>query len=160
MRIAVSADNNNGLISVVAPHFGRCPFFVLVDVSEGGTVEAVKTVDNPFYTSHQPGQVPQFINSLGADVMLSGGMGARAVEFFEQFGIKPVTGAMGTVQQSVEQFLGGKLDGVEACAGHDHDAETPAEGGCEHDAVGRLHEEAEALEQQLDEVQRRLSSLK
>ena len=32
MRIAVSADNKQGLDSVVSPHFGRCPHFVLVDV--------------------------------------------------------------------------------------------------------------------------------
>ena len=32
MRIAVSADTNQGLESQVAHHFGRCPYFVLVDL--------------------------------------------------------------------------------------------------------------------------------
>ena len=34
MRIAVSADTKNGLDSVVSPHFGRCPHFILVDLDD------------------------------------------------------------------------------------------------------------------------------
>jgi hypothetical protein len=33
MRITISADDRNGLDSVVSPHFGRCPHYTLV----GGT---------------------------------------------------------------------------------------------------------------------------
>ena len=47
--------------------------------------------------------------------MLTGGMGGRAVGFFEQSGIQPVTGAAGTVGNALEQFLSGALDGVAPC---------------------------------------------
>jgi len=114
-RIAISADENNGLASAVGSHFGRCPYFVLVDV-EGQAVQAVQTVANPYYNQHEVGQVPGFIHSQGANVMLSGGMGGRAVAFFQQYGIEPVTGAAGTVHQAVEQFLGGQLQGSAPCA--------------------------------------------
>ncbi len=127
MRIAVSADTNNEIDSLVGAHFGRCPYFVLVDV-DGTTVSTVKTVDNPFYGNHAPGQVPGFIRSQGGEVMLAGGMGRRAVALFAQMGIEAVTGASGTVRQAVERYLGGELSGVEPCAegkfhgehGHDH----------------------------------------
>ena len=99
MRIAISADNKNGLDSIVSPHFGRCPCFVLVDVDDH-QVTAVTEVDNPYYAQHQPGQVPAFINSYNANVMLAGGMGRRAIMFFDQFGIQAATGAAGTVRQS------------------------------------------------------------
>jgi predicted Fe-Mo cluster-binding NifX family protein len=53
--------------------------------------------------------------------MLAGGMGRRAVDFFEQYGIQPATGASGTVRQSIESYLGGELQGVEPCAeSHEH----------------------------------------
>ena len=64
MRIAISADDQAGLDGVVSPHFGRCPFFAVVDV-EGTEIKSVESVQNPYYGHHQPGQVPGFIKSLG-----------------------------------------------------------------------------------------------
>ena len=124
MRIAVSADTNQGLESQVAHHFGRCPFFALVEV-EDNQIESVSVIDNPFYAGHEPGQVPGFINEQKADVMLSGGMGGRAIQFFSQFGIKPATGASGTVENAVKCYLDGQLSGASSCAeseahGHGH----------------------------------------
>ena len=114
MRIAVSVETKNELESVVAHHFGRCPFFALVDL-EGRDVKTVQVIDNPFYNGHQPGQVPGFIHEQKANVMLSGGMGGRAIEFFQQFGIEAATGADGTVRQSLERYLGGELTGAAPC---------------------------------------------
>jgi predicted Fe-Mo cluster-binding NifX family protein len=165
MRIAVSADNKQGLDSIVSPHFGRCPHYILVDV-EGHEVTGVQEVDSPFYGHHQPGQVPGFIHSLGANVMLAGGMGGRAIMFFEQFGIEGVTGAYGTVRQSVERYLGGQLRGAAPCKEseeHGHGDVAPAqalgEGEYEKDELGRLKEEADMLRQQLEEVTRRLGEV-
>lgn len=158
MRIAVSADNNNGLDSVVSPHFGRCPHFVLVDM-EGSEVKAVNVIDNPHYGSHQPGQVPAFINSHEANVMLTGGMGRRAIMYFDQFGIQPVTGAAGTVRQSLERYLGGALQGAAPCRESVEHAHKDDDGAYEKDEIGRLKEEAEMLRQQLDEVTSRLDTL-
>jgi predicted Fe-Mo cluster-binding NifX family protein len=115
MRIAVSSENNQGLESTVSHHFGRCPYYILVDV-EGRDIGEVRAVENPFFGQHQPGQVPGFIQSQGVDVMLAGGMGRRAIGFFQQFNIKPVTGAQGTVAQALEQYLGGALQEAEPCA--------------------------------------------
>jgi predicted Fe-Mo cluster-binding NifX family protein len=127
MRIAVSADTNQGLQSQVAHHFGRCPFFALVEVEEN-QIETFSVIENPFYTGHEVGQVPGFINDQKADVMLSGGMGGRAIQFFNQFGIEPATGASGTVENAVKCYLDGKIKGASSCAeseahghGHDHD---------------------------------------
>jgi predicted Fe-Mo cluster-binding NifX family protein len=160
MRIVVSADNRNGLDSVVSPHFGRCPHFVLIDV-DGREVEGVQEVDNPYYSQHQPGQVPGFIHSLGAEVMLTGGMGGRAITFFREYGIQGVTGAYGTVGQSLERYLNGQLDGATPCKEsqeHGH-GDVPTEGAYERDAQGRLHDEADMLLQQLKEVEDRLSRM-
>jgi len=133
MRIAVSADTNQGLESQVAQHFGRCPFFALVEV-EDNQIQSVSVIDNPFYAGHEVGQVPGFINEQNAEVMLSGGMGGRAIQYFSQFGIEPATGAAGTVEHAVNSYLEGKIQGASSCAeseahghghengqGHDHD---------------------------------------
>ncbi len=114
MRIAVSVEDNRDLESTVAHHFGRCPFFALVDL-EGNEIKALQVIENPYYKGHQPGQVPGFIHTQKADVMLSGGMGGRAIQFFEQFGIKTATGASGTVRNALESYLGGGLSGAAPC---------------------------------------------
>jgi predicted Fe-Mo cluster-binding NifX family protein len=126
MRIAVSANDNNGLESQVSPHFGRCPYFVLADV-EDQEIQSVHTVSNPYYSQHQPGQVPAFIQSQGVDVMLTGGMGGRALGFFRSSGIEPVTGAVGTVENALQHFLNDELSGGGPCResiehqhGHEH----------------------------------------
>jgi len=115
MRIAVSVDDQRGLDSTVNPHFGRCPYFALVEVDEKA-VGKVEVIANPYYGNHQPGQVPRFIHSLGAHVMITGGMGERAVAFFTQYGIEAVTGASGTAGEAVAQYLGGALHGWAPCS--------------------------------------------
>ncbi len=160
MRIAISADSDRGLESVVSPHFGRCPYFVLVDL-EGREVKEVQNIANPFYGNHRPGQVPGFIHQQGANVMLTGGMGSRAIAFFQQYGIEAITGAYGTIRTALEQYLSGELRGAAPCAEsveHGH-GELPAKGEYEKDEVGRLREEAEMLKRQLAEVTERLQKL-
>jgi len=125
MRIAISAENNNGLDSTVAQHFGRCPYFALVEIEEN-EIKGINILENPFFSGHEVGQVPGFIHEQGVDVMLSGGMGGRAIQFFTQFGIDIATGASGTVKQAVDEFLAGNLRGTAPCAesvehGHGHD---------------------------------------
>ena len=114
MKIAVTAENNIGLESMVAQHFGHAPYFMLVDV-ENDEVTSTQGIANPFAESHQPGQIPGFIKGQNADVMLSGGMGGRAIQFFEQAGIKAATGATGTVRQALENYFGGKLTEAAPC---------------------------------------------
>lgn len=114
MKIAVSAENNQGLQSQVAHHFGRCPYFALVEV-ENQEITSCEIIDNPYFQAHQPGQVPGFIKEQGAEVMLSGGMGGRAIQFFNQFGIEAATGACGTVEETIEHYLNGDLGGAAPC---------------------------------------------
>ncbi len=129
MRIAVSVESNDGLDAAVCGHFGHSPFFALVEV-EGEQVGSVQMVANPHYPQHSPGAIPGFIHSQGAQVMLTGGMGARAVSFFEEFGVEPVTGAGGTVRQALADYLSGRLTGVVPCHDHasdcdEHDQQAP-----------------------------------
>lgn len=115
MKIAVTAESNDGLDSPVCQHFGHAPFFILVEVNEG-SVGHVQGMPNPFAEAHQPGQIPAFIKEQQADVMLSGGMGGRAIQFFKELGIETATGASGTVREALEHFLGGKLKSAAPCA--------------------------------------------
>ncbi|HEY63569.1 MAG TPA: dinitrogenase iron-molybdenum cofactor biosynthesis protein [Caldilineae bacterium] len=156
MRIAVSADDPNGLDAVVSPHFGRCPYYILVDVEEG-QITSVHAIENPYFNQHAPGVVPEFIRQQSVDVMLTGGMGRRAVALFEQFGIEPVTGASGTVRHALSRYLSGELAGAVPC--RESRSHARHETSYERDAIGRLREEADMLREQLEHIERRLNQL-
>jgi hypothetical protein len=70
-----------------------------------------------------------------------------------------VTGAAGTVQQSLERYLGGGLLGAAPCRESEDHGHHLDDGAYEKDEMGRLREEADLLRQQLDEINTRLSRL-
>jgi predicted Fe-Mo cluster-binding NifX family protein len=117
MRIAITSQDDQGLDGIVAQHFGRCPYYTLIDM-EDNTIQTVTVTPNPYFTSHQPGEVPAFIKAQGADMLITGGMGQRAIAFFEQFGIQTFTGAAGMVSAALEAALDGDLSEAVPCAGH------------------------------------------
>ncbi len=121
MIIALSSEENQGLKSIMSSHFGRCPYYVFVEIDESGDIKNVSTEENPFFNGHQPGTVPNYIASKKVNVMISGGMGPRAVEFFNQLGIEVVTGARGRVEEALNLYLEGKLKGNAPCSeGEEH----------------------------------------
>lgn len=117
MRVAVSSADERGLAAGVSAHFGRCPYFTVVDV-EDNTIQAVAIVENPHFQDHRPGQVPAFVHDQAANMIVAGGMGGRAIAMFERLSIQAFTGARGTVQDALDLALGGHLDVAAPCAGH------------------------------------------
>ena len=117
-KIALACEDNQGLDGQISQHFGRCPYYLLVDV-EGDEIKKKDIVNNPYYENHVPGVVPQFISEQGANVMIAGGMGPRAIDLFSNLGIEVVTGAVGNTGNVLQAYLKGEIRGVEPCK-HDH----------------------------------------
>ncbi len=86
IRIAIPA-NGPDLTSEASEHFGRAPYFVVVDVEEGKVV-GVSAVKNPTLEHHVPGEVPQLMAKLRAKVVACKGIGPRAVKVLEELGIE------------------------------------------------------------------------
>ncbi len=117
-QIAVAVEDDKGLEGQVSMHFGRCPYYVLADV-EKDKVVGHRVEENTHFGNHQPGQMPVFIRDLGADVILAGGMGPRAIDMFQGFGIEVATGAVGNVGKVLDAYLRGEIKGIVPCE-HDH----------------------------------------
>jgi predicted Fe-Mo cluster-binding NifX family protein len=60
--------------------------------------------------------VPQFIRDLGANAIIAGGMGQRAIDMFQSLGIGVATGATGTIAAVVADYLRGKRQASVPCA--------------------------------------------
>ncbi len=88
-------------------HFGHCERFALVDVDGGGKVLKREDVDSP---PHQPGLLPAWLAERGANVIIAGGMGQRAIGLFTEKGIKVVVGAPSeTPERLVADYVSGTL---------------------------------------------------
>jgi len=88
-------------------HFGHCQEFALVDVEDN-------KIKN---TPHEPGVLPRWLHQQGADIIIAGGMGARAMDLFAQNGIKVLTGAPSLApEELVQQYLDNSLQtGANVC---------------------------------------------
>ena len=118
--IVIAAEDARGFEGQVSAHFGRCPYYVLAEVD--GTMATIsRIVPNPYTGLHQPGVMPKFIHDLGADVIIAGGMGPKAIDMFHGFDIAVATGAIGTVEEVLGAYLRGEHRGEAPCSGpHQH----------------------------------------
>ena len=59
---------------------------------------------------HEPGVLPKWLHEQGTNIVIAGGMGARAQNLFNQNGIKVITGAsIDTPESIVTQYLSDSL---------------------------------------------------
>lgn len=110
MRIAI--PTSKGLL---CPHFGHCDEFTLVDVNpESKEIINTQTIPAP---AHEPGLIPRWLHNMGANVVIAGGMGARAQSLFEQNGIQVCVGApVAPPAEIAAAYLAGTLEtGVNLC---------------------------------------------
>jgi len=125
MIIAISTDSG-----YVCAHFGRAPEFTFVKIENDKVIEK-KVLQNP---GHSVGSIPQFVNQQGAKYMIAGGMGRRAEDFFNQYGIKVIVGVTGRIDDVIKKILDGTLKGGESLC---------SPGGGKGYGIDKIHTEAD-----------------
>jgi len=106
LKVAVSATGPS-LDASVDPRFGRCAYFVIVDMD---TMQFEALQNSAQYAGRGAGiQAAQTIASKGAQVVLTGNVGPNAYQALSAAGIQIVTGAYGTVREAVMKYKQGEL---------------------------------------------------
>lgn len=105
MKICIPTIGNKGMDDVVGEHFGRVPTYTVVDLDKN----EVKIVPNTSHHMGGHGDPPEIMLKEGVNVMICQGLGRRAINMFEGFGIDVYIGAYGTVKDAVDAFKQGKL---------------------------------------------------
>jgi predicted Fe-Mo cluster-binding NifX family protein len=85
LKIAIPVNETGNL----DPHFGHCRYFAIY-LAEGGKIVSDETIQPP---PHEPGILPQWLAGLEVTHVLTGGMGNRAIQLFNQNNIQVYTGA-------------------------------------------------------------------
>ena len=119
MRIGIPVMDKNGYGSIIGQHFGRVPYFVIVDMEK----KDISFIDNTSEHFGGPGKPPEILASNKVEIMLCSGLGPRAIHLFESYGIEVFVGASGTVRNVIERWKNGNLreaTDANACKEHRH----------------------------------------
>lgn len=112
IKIAVASEG-----TMVTEHFGHCESFNIFE-AENNQITKSESIANP---GHRPGFLPNFLNEMGVNVIISGGMGNGAVQIFNEKGIEVITGASGNAKETVQAYLKGTLKSAgSVCHEHQH----------------------------------------
>lgn len=105
MKVCIPTMGNKGINEHVGEHFGRVPTYTLVNTK----TNKVTVIDNTSEHAGGSGYPPEIIAGTGAEVMLCGGLGRRAIAMFEKLRIMVFIGASGTVKEALQMWKIGKL---------------------------------------------------
>ncbi|MDD4839051.1 MAG: NifB/NifX family molybdenum-iron cluster-binding protein, partial [Clostridia bacterium] len=112
MKIAAACEGE-----FITEHFGHCENFMVFNVENNKIVDS-KSTPNP---GHRPGFLPNYLNDLGANVIISGGMGGGAIDIFNEKNIEVIVGASGNAKLAAEAYLRGELKSSgSVCHEHQH----------------------------------------
>lgn len=99
MTKTIAVPTSNGMLD---PHFGHCREFTLLEVDDEHIL-GITAIDAP---PHQPGLLPPWLAERNVTDVIAGGMGQRAIQLFNQFGINVFVGApLMSPREVVEGFL-------------------------------------------------------
>lgn len=127
MRIALTHENGQ-----IFQHFGHTEQFKVYTVENGKITEKLIVDTN----GRRHGALASVLMSLGADVLICGGIGGGAQMALANAGIKLFSGVSGDCDEAVKAFIEGNLDynPNAKCTHHDHEhgegEHTCADHGC------------------------------
>lgn len=100
----------------LSAHFGHCEEFYFATTEEGKITEE-KTIIPP---THKPGLYPKWVKEQGGDLVITGGMGPKAVALFDENGVEVITGADAKLpREIVENYLDGTLETTQNSCHHE-----------------------------------------
>ncbi|MCK5422118.1 MAG: NifB/NifX family molybdenum-iron cluster-binding protein [Deltaproteobacteria bacterium] len=116
VKIVIPAENDTG--KTLSAHFGRAPYFAWY-VIENGQIKEEGVAKNTSDHFGGVGAPPETIKSLGGEVVISSGMGMRAIQMFQALGIAVLKGVSMDSLENVKAFIAGGMEELtEGCLAH------------------------------------------
>ena len=117
-RIIIPTEEKSGLDAHLAQHFGRAPYYTIVDLDEKNNNVGVRTEVNKGEHVGGTGHPHEHLLALKPNVIIAHAMGPGGIKSFQNAKIIVLKANANTVKEIVESFKQGKL--------------TELTGGCEH----------------------------
>jgi predicted Fe-Mo cluster-binding NifX family protein len=110
MRIVVPINEDKGVDSRLSEHFGRAPFFAVFELDKDGQIMYQKFVQNESEHFGGTGFPPDRILQLKPDVVITFGMGPRALSQFQEAKVAVLRANSDTVNSIISSYIKDELE--------------------------------------------------
>jgi len=83
VRLVIPVEDTNDLNARLSQHFGRAPYFAVVELDENGKTLSLQMVPNKSEHLGGMGKPPEIIIGLNPNAVITYGMGFRALNMFQ-----------------------------------------------------------------------------
>lgn len=110
MRLVIPVLDDNNLNAQLSEHFGRAPYFLVLDVDETGGISYQRIVANVSEHFGGVGRPPDRILQLRPNVLITYGMGPRALNIFQNARVAVLKANANTVRNVVLAYNNDELE--------------------------------------------------
>lgn len=110
VRIVIPVIDESGSDARLSEHFGRTPYFAVVELDENGQVVSQKTVANVGEHFGGSGRRADFILQLKPNVIITYGMGPRGLSIYQDVRVAVLRANANTVRQVIDAYKRNELE--------------------------------------------------
>jgi predicted Fe-Mo cluster-binding NifX family protein len=120
-RIIVPSENKDGINSLVAAHFGRAPFYTIVELDAKKQVIEAKTQPNTGEHMGGSGHPHETLIDMEPNYIIASAMGMGGIISFKNAGINVLKAEGTTVKEVINNFQTGALKELTGGCQHAHE---------------------------------------
>ena len=110
VKIVVPVMDKTGLDAQLSEHFGRAPYFSIVELDENRSVITQETVPNTSEHFGGTGRPPDRILQFKPNALITYGMGPRALDIFQSANVAVLRANANTVRDVISAYSNDKLE--------------------------------------------------
>lgn len=122
VRIVIPVLEESGLNSRLSEHFGRAPYFAVIELDENGRVLNQRTVPNVGEHLGGSGRRADFILQLKPNAIITFGMGPRGLNIYQSVRVAVLRANANTVGEVIAAYNKDELEELTECC---HQARHP-----------------------------------
>ena len=119
--IVIPVEDENGLNAKVAQHFGRTPYFAVVELDQNEQVKNVKTEANKGEHMGGTGHPHENLLALKPDIIIAYAMGPGGLQSFQDAGTTVLKAEGNNVKEVIANLQANKLQKLAGGCEHAHE---------------------------------------
>jgi predicted Fe-Mo cluster-binding NifX family protein len=120
VRIVVPVSDEKGIDAHLSEHFGRAPFYAIIDLDEKGQVIGQGTIANTSEHFGGVGLPPNRILQLKPKALVTYGLGSKALRMFQDAGVAVLRTEVNTIREVVNAYNNDELQELTEGCHHAH----------------------------------------